>query len=155
MQMLCLCPCFPGNSFHCGSAPRPTGNQGQRALCTSHKLPFITSDSSPHQEAPWCRGEQLKQESGSDSPVTRSRSAPTTTSCSSAEKRRFPEVDLTSNMRPCALNPLDPADMQQRRNVQPQRLRGRKPRLQLKDHQGPTLKRSFGTSPGFLGWFPD
>lgn len=42
------------------------------------------------------------------SPITRSLSAPTTTSCSSAEKRSFPVVDLTSNILPRALNPLDP-----------------------------------------------
>lgn len=42
------------------------------------------------------------------SPITRSLSAPTTTSCSSAENRSFPEVDLTSNILPRALNPLDP-----------------------------------------------
>lgn len=46
--------------------------------------------------------------SGGHSPITRSFSAPTTTSCSSAEKRSFPEVDLTSNILPRALNPLDP-----------------------------------------------
>lgn len=42
------------------------------------------------------------------SPITRSLSAPTTTSCSLAEKSSFPEVDLTSNVLPRALNPLDP-----------------------------------------------
>lgn len=42
------------------------------------------------------------------SPITRSLSAPTTTSCSSAENSSFPEVDLTSNVLPRALNPLDP-----------------------------------------------
>lgn len=42
------------------------------------------------------------------SPITRSLSAPTTTSCSSAENRSFPELDLTSNIFPRALNPVDP-----------------------------------------------
>lgn len=60
---------------------------------------------------------QLAYVSGGHSPITRSLSAPTTTSCSSAEKRSFPEVDLTSNIFPRALNPLDPKTEQKRGHI--------------------------------------
>lgn len=46
--------------------------------------------------------------SADHSPITLSLSAPTTTSCSSAEKRSFWDVDFTSNILPRALIPLDP-----------------------------------------------
>lgn len=66
----------------------------------------ITASTSDH-----CGSRQIGRftfTSAGHSPITRSLSAPTTTSCSSAEKSSFPEVDLTSNILPRALNPLDP-----------------------------------------------
>lgn len=69
--------------------------------------------------------------SAGHSPITRSLSAPTTTSCSSAEKSSFPEVDLTSNILPRALNPLDPkANTHTRRGgIKEERLEPRSERI--------------------------
>lgn len=62
---------------------------------------------------------RAQMKSAGHSPITLSLSAPTTTSCSSAEKSSFPEVDLTSNILPRALNPLDPkANTQEERRHQ-------------------------------------
>lgn len=101
---------------HCtwGETPVPFMNQHSKSNYTSQNSSSTFRPSMPSKKS-WAkrcvfsdRVRTLRMPADGHSPITRSRSAPTTTSCSSAEKRSFPEVDLTSNIFPRAWNPLDP-----------------------------------------------